>query len=167
MPIRKVDGFHFHPDSRDRVLAQRPADPAKTPWAPMRRPLADCRVTLVSTAGVFLKGDRSFDYERERREGTWGDPTHREIPRTAGQDDAFYSHLHVDTSFMAEDRNVAWPVDVFLDFEREGRIGALADTLYSIMGYIPNFNPLVKRTAPLMIEKMKAEGVEAAFLYPV
>jgi len=167
MPIRKVDGFHFHPDSRERVLAQRPADPAKTPWAPMRRPLADCRVTLVSTAGVFLKSDRPFDYERERREGTWGDPTHREIPRTAGQDDAFYSHLHVDTSFMAEDRNVAWPVDVFLGFEREGRIGALADTIYSIMGYIPNFNPLVKRTAPLMIEKMKAEGVEAAFLYPV
>ena len=58
-------------------------------------------------------------------------------------------------------------MDIFLDFEREGKIGALADTLYSIMGYIPNFNPLVKRTAPLMIEKMKAEGVEAVFLYPV
>ena len=167
MPIEKVDGFHFHPDSRERVLAQRPADPAKTPWAPLREPLSARKVSLVSTAGIFLKSDVSFDYERERREGVWGDPTHREIPKTAGQDDVFYSHLHVDTSFMAEDRNVAWPVDVFLDFEREGRIGALADTLYSIMGYIPNFNPLVKRTAPLMIEKMKAEGVEAVFLYPV
>lgn len=167
MPIEKVDGFHFHPDSRERVLAQRPADPAKTPWAPLREPLSARKVSLVSTAGIFLKSDVSFDYERERREGVWGDPTHREIPKTAGQDDVFYSHLHVDTSFMAEDRNVAWPVDVFLDFEREGKIGALADTLYSIMGYIPNFNPLVKRTAPLMIEKMKAEGVEAVFLYPV
>ena len=167
MPIEKVDGFHFHPDSRERVLAQRPADPAKTPWAPLREPLSARKVSLVSTAGIFLKSDVSFDYERERREGVWGDPTHREIPKTAGQDDVFYSHLHVDTSFMAEDRNVAWPVDVFLDFEREEKIGALADTLYSIMGYIPNFNPLVKRTAPLMIEKMKAEGVEAVFLYPV
>ena len=167
MPVEKVDGFHFHPDSRERVLAQRPADPAKTPWASLRKPLSAHKVSLVSTAGIFLKSDVSFDYERERREGTWGDPTHREIPKTAGQDDVFYSHLHVDTSFMAEDRNVAWPVDIFLDFEREGKIGALADTLYSIMGYIPNFNPLVKRTAPLMIEKMKAEGVEAVFLYPV
>ncbi len=167
MPIEKVDGFHFHPDSRERVLAQRPADPAQTPWAPLRKPLSARKVSLVSTAGIFLKSDVSFDYERERREGVWGDPTHREIPKTAGQDDVFYSHLHVDTSFMAEDRNVAWPVDIFLDFEREGKIGALADTLYSIMGYIPNFNPLVKRTAPLMIEKMKAEGVEAVFLYPV
>lgn len=46
---------------------------------------------------------------RERREPTWGDPTHREIPRTAGQDDVEYSHLHIDTSFLAQDRNVAWP----------------------------------------------------------
>ncbi len=167
MAIGKVDGFYFHPTSRERVLAQRHADPAKTPWTPMAKPLAECTVTLVSTAGIFMKDDVSFDYERERREGTWGDPTHREIPRTAGQDDVEYSHLHVDTSFMAEDRNVSWPVDIFLDFEREGRIGALAETLYSIMGYIPNFNPLVKRTAPLMIEKMKEEGVDAAFLYPV
>ncbi len=167
MPIKKVDGFHFHPESRERVLAQRQADSSKTPWTPMRKPLAARRVTLISTAGIFRKNDVSFDYERERREGTWGDPTHREIPKTAGQDDVVYSHLHVDTSFMAEDRNVAWPVDVFLDFEKEGKIRALADTLYSIMGYIPNFNPLVKRTAPLMIQKMKDEDVEAAFLFPV
>ena len=155
MPIEKVDGFYFHPDSRERVLAQRQSDPARTPWTPMRKPLAECRVTLVSTAGIFLKNDLSFDYERERREGTWGDPTHREIPRTAGQDDVAYSHLHVDTSFMAEDRNVAWPVDIFLDFEREGRIGALADTLYSIMGYLPPFHPLVTRPAPRMIGMMQ------------
>ncbi len=167
MPREKVDGFRFHPDSRERVLAQRQADPARTPWAPMTKPLSECKVTLVSTAGIFMKGDLSFDYERERREPTWGDPTHREIPKTAGQHDVAYSHLHVDTSFMAEDRNVAWPVDVFLDLESEGKIGALADTLYSIMGYVPNFHPLVKRTAPLMIEKMRAEGVDAAFLYPV
>jgi D-proline reductase (dithiol) PrdB len=167
MPITEVDSFYFHPTSRERVLAQRPADPAKTPWAPMTKPLAECKVTLVSTAGIFVKGDVSFDYERERREGIWGDPTHREIPRTAGQDDVEYSHLHIDTSFMKKDRNVAWPVDIFLDYEKEGKIGSLAETLYSIMGYIPNFNPLVKQTAPKMIAKMKEEGVEAAFLYPV
>jgi len=58
-------------------------------------------------------------------------------------------------------------VDIFLGYEREGKIAALTETLYSIMGYIPNFNPLVKQTAPKMIAKMKGEGVEAAFLFPV
>lgn len=167
MPVSKVSGFYFHAGSRERVLAQRHADPAKTPWTPMTKPLSECRVTLVSTAGIFMKGDESFDYERERREGTWGDPTHREIPRTAGQDDVEYSHLHIDTAFLKQDRNVAWPVDIFLDYEKEGKIGSLAETLYSIMGYIPNFNPLVKQTAPKIISKMKDEGVEAAFIIPV
>ena len=68
---------------------------------------------------------------------------------------------------MYQDRNVSWPVDIFEDYEREGKIGRLSDTLYSIMGYIPNFNPLLKKTAPQMIAKMKEEGVEVAFLFPV
>ena len=35
------------------------------------------------------------------------------------------------------------------------------------MGYTPNFHPLMKKTAPLMAEKMHSEGVDAAFLIPV
>ncbi len=166
MPITEVDGHCFH-DQRERVENLRANDPAETPWAPLPKPLSECNVTLVSTAGIFLKGDESFDYDRERADPSWGDPSHREIPRTAGQDDVEYSHLHIDTSFLAKDRNVAWPVDIFEDYEREGVIGHLADTLYSIMGYIPNYNPLIKRTAPLMSEKMKSEGVDAAFIVPV
>ncbi len=167
MPITRVDGFHFHPAMREYILPLRQADPEKTPWTPLGKPVPECRVTLVSSAGIHLKGDVPFDLERERREPTWGDPTHREIPRTAGQDDVEYSHMHVDTSYLQKDRNVAWPVDVFEDYEREGKIGRLADTLYSIYGYIPNLNPLVKKTAPKMIAKMKEEGVDAAFLFPV
>jgi len=167
MAIPKVDSLFFHPGQKDRIEQMRANDPAETPWTPLSKPLSECRVTLVSTAGIFAKGDVSFDYDRERAEPTWGDPSHREIPRTAGQDDVEYSHLHIDTSFMAKDRNVAWPVDIFNDYESEGKIGSLADTLYSIMGYIPNFNPLIKRTAPLMVEKMKSEKVDAVFLIPV
>ncbi len=110
------------------VLPLRHADPAQTPWTSLDKPLADCTVTLVSSAGIHLKGDQPFDLERERRQPTWGDPSHREIPKTAGQDDVEYTHLHVQTSYLRQDRNVAWPVDIFLAYEREGRIGRLAVT---------------------------------------
>ena len=166
-PITKVDGYVYYPGSRTRIDAMRSADPAKTPWTPLPKPLSECKVTLVSTAGIFMKGDVSFDYEREWREPHWGDPTHREIPRTAAQDDCEYSHLHINTEYLERDRNVSFPVDIFLDYEREGKIGALAETLYSTMGYTPNFHPLLKKTAPLMAEKMHAEDVDAAFLIPV
>jgi hypothetical protein len=167
MPLTQVNGYVFSEAMRARVESMRQARPENTPWAPLGKPLPECNVTLVSTAGICAKGDEPFDYERERREPAWGDPTHREIPRTAGQDDVEYSHLHIDTTFMAKDRNVAWPVDIFEDYEREGKISRLADTLYSIMGYIPNFNPLTKKTAPKMAGKMKEEGVDAAFFFPV
>lgn len=167
MAITRVDSFFFNARSKGYVRAQRQADPAKTPWTPLEKPLTECTVTLISSAGIYVKGYAPYDYERERRQPTWGDPTHREIPRTAGQDECEYSHLHIDTSYMYQDRNVSWPVDIFEDYEREGKIGRLSDTLYSIMGYIPNFNPLLKKTAPQMIAKMKEEGVEVAFLFPV
>jgi D-proline reductase (dithiol) PrdB len=166
MPVAKVDSNYYH-DQSERLAQQRPNDPAETPWTPMPKPLSECKVTLVSTAGIFVKGDEPFDYGREWAEPSWGDPSHREIPRTAGQDDVVYSHLHIDTSFLTRDRNVAWPVDIFNDYEKEGKIGALANTLYSIMGYIPNFSPLIKRTAPLMVESMKAQCVDVAFIVPV
>jgi D-proline reductase (dithiol) PrdB len=167
MAATHVDGFYFHPGMKDYVLPLRHADPEKTPWTPLTKKLSDCTVTLVSSAGIHVKGDVPFDLERERRELTWGDPTHREIPRSAGQDDVEYTHMHIDTGFLEKDRNVAWPVDIFKDYEGEAKIGRLADTLYSIYGYVPNYNPLLKKTAPKMIARMKEEGVDAVFLFPV
>ena len=44
---------------------------------------------------------------------------------------------------------------------------ALAILVASGVRIVFNFNPLIKRTAPLMIEKMKSEKVDAVFLIPV
>ena len=75
--------------------------------------------------------------------------------------------MHIDTSFLSKDRNVSFPVEIFTQYEKEGIIGSLAETLYSTMGYTPNFHPLLKKTAPLIAEKMKSEGVDAVFIFPV
>jgi len=76
MPVSKVSGFYFNsnPEGKKRRLGQRHADPAKTPWTPMTKPLSECKVALISTAGIYMKGDESFDYERERREFIWETP---------------------------------------------------------------------------------------------
>lgn len=167
MTTRKVDSFYFHSGMRDYVLPLRHADPARTPWNPLSKPLEECSVTLISSAGIHLKGDIPFDLDRERREPTWGDPSYREIPSSAGQDDVEYTHMHIATDYLEKDRNVAWPVDRFLEFEREGKIGRMTSTLYSIYGYVPNFHLLLKQTAPKIVSRLKEEGVDAAFLFPV
>ncbi|MFL2932020.1 MAG: glycine/sarcosine/betaine reductase selenoprotein B family protein [bacterium] len=166
---KKVNGFYFYDSPRaiSRMENMRFADPSKTPWSPLNKPLSECKISLISTAGIHLKADQTFDYDRERREPTWGDPSHREISRFAKQEDCLYTHLHIDTSFLSKDRNVSFPVEIFTQYEKEGIIGSLAETLYSTMGYTPNFHPLLKKTAPLIAEKMKSEGVDAVFIFPV
>jgi len=42
------------------------------PWTPMTRPLAECTVALIATAGVARRDDVPFDQERERQNPWWG-----------------------------------------------------------------------------------------------
>jgi len=50
------------------------------PFTPLAKPLSECTVALVSTAGVARNDDRPFDQECERRNPWWGDPSFRAIP---------------------------------------------------------------------------------------
>ena len=71
---KKVDDFYFYnsPRAISRMKNMKYADPSKTPWSPLKKPLSECKVSLISTAGIHLKTDKTFDYDRERREPTWG-----------------------------------------------------------------------------------------------
>ena len=81
------------------------------PWAPVRKPLAQSRISVVSTAGLSMKGDEPFDMEGERKRPTWGDPSWRRLPSDAAGDTIEANHLHLDTSYIQRDINVALPVD--------------------------------------------------------
>ena len=54
--------------------------PDVIPFTPMTKPLAECSIALVSTAGIARNDDVPFDQERERRDPWWGDPSFRVIP---------------------------------------------------------------------------------------
>jgi len=55
-------------------------EPGVIPFTRLRKPLRECTVALVSTAGIARNDDRPFDQEGERRDPWWGDPTFRRIP---------------------------------------------------------------------------------------
>ena len=47
----------------------------KTPWTPLSKDPKECRIALVTTAGVHLRSQTPFDMEDKE-----GDPTFRVIP---------------------------------------------------------------------------------------
>jgi D-proline reductase (dithiol) PrdB len=136
------------------------------PFTPLGKPLAECTVALVTTAGVARNDDKPFDQEGERRNPWWGDPSLRTIPLETTERDIKLYHLHIDPRFGEADLDVVLPMRRLSELAREGVVGRPAPTHYSMMGYILEPAELVEKTAPAIVERMRAEGVDAAALFP-
>lgn len=164
-----VDSFKYLSPASTAIIkamiAQAPRDPV--PWTPLRRPLSEATIALVSTAAISLLDDLPFDSASERRNPWWGDPSYRVIPRSASGKDVVASHLHIETAYIHEDVNVALPLARLGELEREGRIGRAAPSHYSFMGYLLDPTEFLRSSVPAMIEGMKSEGVDAAVFVPV
>lgn len=145
-----------------RAYPWRRIDPV--PWAPLRRPLAECRLALVSSAALVAPGQPAFDASVRG-----GDPTFREIPTEV--DLAALRETHRSESFdhsgIARDPNLAFPLERLRELARAGRIGSLAPRHLSFMGSILAPGRLVKRTAPEAASRLVADGVDVALLVPV
>lgn len=136
------------------------------PFTPLAKPLSECTVALVSTAGVARKDDRPFDQEGERRNPWWGDPSFRTIPFGTSERDVRLYHLHIDTRFGEADLDVVLPMRRLAELAAEGFVGRPAATHYSTMGYILDPTEVVEKTAPAIAGLMQAERVDAAALVP-
>jgi len=164
-----VDGFRFMPPSLGAWIGKDiPEEPfgGHIPWTPLQKPISKTTFALMTSAGISLKTDPPFDIEREKREPTWGDPTSRRIPATAGPTDIDVNHLHINTDYIKQDINVILPLKRFREFEEEGLIGRLAATSYSYYGFQLDPKELLAQTMPGVISSMQAEGVEAVLLTP-
>ena len=138
------------------------------PFTPVARPLAECRVALLSTAGLSMKGDAPFDMEYERQNPTRGDSSWRRLGADATADSIEANHLHIDTGYIERDLNVALPLDRLRELAAAGRVGAMADSHYSVMGYQgSDTTQLEQESAPAIAAAMKSEEVDLALLAPV
>ena len=136
------------------------------PFTPLAKPLGECTVALLSTAGIARRSDRPFDQDGERRNPWWGDPTFREIPFGTTEAEIRIYHLHIDPRFGEADLDVVLPMRRLAELAAEGVVGRVAPTHYSTMGYILDARELIATTAPAIADRMRTEGVDAAALVP-
>lgn len=140
--------------------------PREIPWAPLSRPLAECRVALVSTAGLALAEDIPFDREGERRDPWWGDPSFRMIPREVSSDEVRAYHLHVDLRPLEQDLDCVFPLRRLHELAEAGVVGSSAPTHYSFMGYTLRPGSLLSQSVPAMIRRMRSDEVDLVLLAP-
>ncbi len=165
---KTVDSFRFISGITKRMIKSWIAmeKPRPIPWAPLAKPLSECTVALLSSAGIALETDKPFDQEGERKNPWWGDPSYRILPKTATQDDVRLYHLHIDPSYAEQDLNCLFPLQRLQEMETTGRIGRVSPRHYSIMGYILNPETLLCETVPAIIRNLKKDLVDVIVLVP-
>lgn len=126
------------------------------PWTPLRRPLSESTVTLISTGGVHLRSDRPFNLN--------GDPTFRVIPKGAEAADLAISHQAYDRTDALRDFNLVFPIERLRELEAERVIGRLAEDHYGfgLMGSARRLMPAMREVA----RRISESGVDLALLVP-
>lgn len=165
---RVVDSYKYlSPATRTVVKAWIAREPrVEIPWTPLKKPLSESTVALVSSAGLARIGDRPFDTEREHRDPWWGDPSFRMIPRGTTEREVRSHHLHIERKFLEADLDVVLPLRRLEELARVSVIGGVAQEHYSFMGYLLDGTELVRTTAVEIAERLRAERVDAVLLVP-
>jgi hypothetical protein len=124
-----------------------------SPRNPLAVPFSEATVTLVSTAGAHLPGDRPL--------GAGGDAA-----LLAADAEVQLSHVGYDTERAMGDLDVVYPVRTLQRLVDEKFIGALAPTVISTMGFVPDGRRLLERAVPAAIERIHDEQADLALLVP-
>ena len=134
------------------------------PWTPLKKPLSECKLALVSSAGFVTPGQDTFDHDIKG-----GDVSFREIPydvdvTTLIDDHHSKSYSHAG---LHQDLNVGFPITRVLEMEEEGRIGSVNHRHLSFNGAISATGRLATQSAPEAAKLLAKDGVDIALLVPV
>jgi len=146
------------------------------PFTPLRKPLDESRVGLMTSSGHFVTGDDPEPFgvkdmtqqEAEERIGEFmkAPPVLSSIPKEVPEDDLRLRHGGYDIRSAVKDFNVTFPRDALLAEDAAGRIGELADMLYSFPGAVSQ-GRLRRDVLPQWVEMLHSTAIDVLLLVPV
>ena len=134
------------------------------PWSPLKKPLKDCRLLLVTTAGFSTTGQMPFDDSFLS-----SDTSIREIPGDADVSNLIENHRSdaFDHTGIRQDPNLAFPLDRMRELSEGGRIGSLNHRHLSLMGSLTAPGRLIKKAITPIVPRLVEDQVDIALIIPV
>jgi hypothetical protein len=146
------------------------------PFAPMRKPLAESRVGLLTSSGHFAAGDdpQPFGVENMTQDEAAVriddflrvTPELSRVHRDVEPQRLRVRHGGYDIRSAERDHNVTLPKDALVEAEEEGLIGEFAETVYSFVGATSQ-GRLRKHALPEWVAEFESAGLDALLLVPV
>jgi D-proline reductase (dithiol) PrdB len=145
--------------SRQGLLAVPVQTNETGPFVRPPRPLSQCRLALVTTAGLHRRGDTNF---------APGEQGYRVIPGDTPAADIVQSHTSIgfDRTAILRDLEVTFPVERCRELVTRGALGGLAPNAYSFMGALRDVAKLEAESAPAVARRLREDGADAALLTP-
>ena len=134
------------------------------PRSELPRPLAECRLALVSSAGFVRRDQQGFDPGIRGGDASWR-AIDSDTPVTALVDT--HRSETFDHRAMGRDPNLAFPIDRVRELAARGRIGSVNRQHLSFMGSITAPGRLIRDSAPAAARRLKTDAVDIALLIPV
>jgi D-proline reductase (dithiol) PrdB len=125
-------------------------------WAPMIKPISECKIGLASACGVHMKSQEPF-------KGT-GDYTYREIPGDVDIKELMVTHGGYDNTDVNRDINCMYPLQRLHELKAEGFIKDISSVVVGFMGGGGIESKFREYTGPEVAKIMKREGVDAVLL---
>ncbi len=129
------------------------------PFVLLEKPLAECRVGLIASGGIYAAGQVAFHHA--------DDVSYRVVATDTPTERLRATHFAYDLTDARSDPNVVFPIDVLRGLVEEGEIGGLADAFYTFMGGIYSARKVRDVLAPELTRRVVEDQVDLVLLVPV
>ncbi|HET9062429.1 MAG TPA: glycine/sarcosine/betaine reductase selenoprotein B family protein [Candidatus Binatia bacterium] len=129
------------------------------PWVPLRKPLAECRIGLIASGGIYVAGQVAFHFK--------DDTSFRVVDMETPTGDLRATHFAYDLTDARSDPNVVFPIDTLRVLATERVISAVSRNAYTFMGGIYSSRKVRDLLAPAIAERIVNDEVDLALLVPV
>ena len=129
-------------------------------FVPLRKPLSESRLGMISTAGAYLHGQVAYYYE--------DDTSIRAIPKNTATSQLRFSHIM--ENYLVEARNdpgTVLPLESLNALEKEGVIGELADEYFTCMGGIYSQRRVTEELIPNLEAVVRKQELDLLLLVPL
>jgi D-proline reductase (dithiol) PrdB len=129
------------------------------PWAPLTRPLSQCRVGLIASGGIYRAGQIAFHFR--------DDASYRVIPTDVPTAELRATHFAYDLRDARTDINVVFPIDPLRALVADGVIAGLGPEAFTFMGGIYSARRVRDELGPALRDRILAQRVDVVLLVPV
>ena len=164
--IRYIEKTHEYYRSQGYDKTYNYAYNEDIPFVRLKKPLSECRVTLVTTAAFLLLDEKGLPLEEPRMTGTnemevFTAPSDWPVDRILS---ASEDHDRYQTDM--EDVNAFFPITRMQEFHQEGVFGSLSRNYYRTL---PNYShrKTTQVDGPEILRQCREDNVDVALLTPV